>query len=145
MSKTGMDTFDTTVQKSEQWLKEIQEEMGWEDDRKKAVKVLRSVLHALRDRLTIDEGAHFSAQLPMLIRGLFYENWRPAEIPIKYRSREEFISLVASEFRNDPTIDIEKAAEAVFKTIKSQISAGESQRIEDLLPSEIKKMWTVPV
>ena len=65
---TGLDVFDTTVQKTHIWLNEIMQELGWED-RYKAYLGLRTTLHALRDRLPIEETAQLAAQLPMLIRG----------------------------------------------------------------------------
>ena len=53
MSLTGLDVFDETVHKTNTWLKEIAKALGLE--RHGAYQVLRAVLHALRDRLTIDE------------------------------------------------------------------------------------------
>ncbi len=137
---TGVEAFDTTIQKSEIWIKEIQNRMKL-PDRHKSVRVLRAVLHSLRDRLTIDEGAHLSAQLPILIRGLYYEGWRPSEVPVKYRTREELLLLISDELDNDRTIDPEKAVNAVFAAIKAQISPGEIERIGELLPPDIQKMW----
>ncbi len=72
MPMTGLESFDTTVQKTNIWLKDIMQEEGWED-RHKAYLVLRSVLHAVRDMLTIDEAAHLGSQLPMLLRGVYYD------------------------------------------------------------------------
>jgi hypothetical protein len=40
--------------------------------------VLGGMLHVLRDRLTIQEAVQPGAQLPMLIRGLYWEGWDPA-------------------------------------------------------------------
>ncbi len=73
---TGLEVFDSTVQKTNIWLNDILEELHWED-RNKAYMALRTTLHALRDRLTLEEVAQFSAQLPMLIRGIYYEGWDP--------------------------------------------------------------------
>jgi uncharacterized protein (DUF2267 family) len=66
--------FDRTLYKTHTWLKEIMEVLGTED-RHRAYMALRAVLHALRDRLTVEEVAQLGAQLPMLIRGLYYEGW----------------------------------------------------------------------
>ena len=76
MSATGLDVFDETIHKTNSWLKEISEALG--SDRRGAYRALRAVLHALRDRLTVDEAAHLGDQLPMLVRGIYYEAWRPA-------------------------------------------------------------------
>jgi uncharacterized protein (DUF2267 family) len=51
------------------------------------------VLHALRDRLTVNEAAQFGAQLPMLVRGIYYEGWDPTRLPVKM-NREEFLQRV---------------------------------------------------
>ena len=37
------------------------------------------------------------AQLPLLIRGVYYEGWRPAETPTKERQPAEFAALEASQ------------------------------------------------
>jgi uncharacterized protein (DUF2267 family) len=86
MSATGLDVFDRTLQATNIWLDDIMQELGW-SDRHRAYHALRAVLHALRDRLPVDDAAHFAAQLPMLIRGLFYEGWRPAAVPVNERRR----------------------------------------------------------
>jgi uncharacterized protein (DUF2267 family) len=70
MRATGLEVFDTTVQATNAWLKEIMETTG--PDRRRAYHVLTAVLHALRDRLTVDEVAQLGAQLPILVRGLYY-------------------------------------------------------------------------
>jgi uncharacterized protein (DUF2267 family) len=50
----GLEVFDTTVHKTNSWLKEVMQEIH-RDDRRKAYLALRSTLHALRDRLTVEE------------------------------------------------------------------------------------------
>ena len=73
MSTIGLEVFDKTVQTTNAWLKEIMEVTG--PDRHRAYRVLAAVLHALRDRLTVDEAAQLAAQLPILVRGLYYDQW----------------------------------------------------------------------
>src|SRR5919204_6184474 len=79
MSATGLDVFDKTLQTTNIWLNEIMDDLG--PDRKIAYRALRAVLHALRDRLTVDEAAQLGAQLPLMIRGLFFDMWHPAGKP----------------------------------------------------------------
>jgi hypothetical protein len=77
MSTTGLPVFDTTVQETNLWLKAIMESLHT-DDRHLAYLSLRATLHALRDRLGSENAVHLAAQLPMLLRGLYYEGWRLA-------------------------------------------------------------------
>jgi uncharacterized protein (DUF2267 family) len=91
---TGVDVFDTTLQKTIALLKDICNEFGWpEERRQQAYSALRSVLHAIRDRLPVIEAANFAAQLPMLVRGFYYEGWKPESVPIKMH-RQEFFAEV---------------------------------------------------
>ena len=76
MSATGLDVFDKTLQTTNIWLDEIMDQIG--PARHTAWHVLGATLHALRDRLTIDQAVHLGAQLPLLVRGLYYDQWRPA-------------------------------------------------------------------
>lgn len=96
MSMTGLEAFDATIQKTNVWLKDIMDELDW-DDRHRAYLALRSVLHSLRDRLTVEEATELGAQLPMLIRGSYFEGWKPAGKPIKY-DREGFLAQVRGQF-----------------------------------------------
>lgn len=84
MSATGLEVFDRTLQATNIWLDEVMQEADWAD-RHKAYSALRVVLHALRDRLPVDEASHLSAQLPMLLRGVFFEGWHPAGTPVRLR------------------------------------------------------------
>lgn len=68
MPVTSLDTFDTTIHKTNAWLNELRQELGW-DDRHAVYLALRATLHALRDRITVEEVAQLGAQLPMLVRG----------------------------------------------------------------------------
>jgi uncharacterized protein (DUF2267 family) len=68
MSATGLEVLDKSVQTTNIWLDEIMEGIG--PDRRLAWHSLRAVLHALRDRLPLDQAAHLGAQLPIVIRGL---------------------------------------------------------------------------
>lgn len=139
MAFTGLEAFDTTVQESNIWLKDIMEEEGWQD-RHRAYLALRSVLHLLRDRLTVDEAAHLGAQLPMLIRGIYYEGWDPNENPRK-RGKESFLSYVSAAFKNDPDINPEGVIRTVLAVISQHVTEGEIRDIKNSLPEDLRQYW----
>ncbi len=139
MAGTGLDAFDTTIHKTNVWLKDIMEEMGWED-RHRAYLALRGVLHALRDRLTVKEAADLAAQLPMLIRGFYYDAWNPEKTPVKF-SREEFLVVLRRAFTGEPELDAEEVARAVFRVIARRIDEGEIEDIRGILPKDLRELW----
>ena len=141
MSMTTLDVFDRTLQKTNIWLNQIMNLMGW-DDRHKAYTALRATLHALRDRLTVQEAAQLAAQLPMLIRGFYFEGWNPTDTPVRERHLEQFLARIEREFRSADAVDPAEVARAVFKVLATHVTEGEISDVEWVLPSEVKELWT---
>ena len=137
---TGLDVFDTTVHKTHAWLHDIMQELGWEE-RHKAYLALRTTLHALRDRLSVEETAQLGAQLPMLIRGLYYEGWNPTGKPEKIRHKTAFLAPIRDHFRDDWQVDPEEVARAVLKVLTQHVSEGEIADIKHCLPTELRALW----
>src|ERR1700704_1186538 len=142
MSATGLEVFDETVHKTNRWLKEIEQVLG--PDRHRAYQALRAVLYCLRDRLTVNEAAQLGDQLPMLVRGIYYETWHPAGKPEKIRSRDEFLSQISAHFSRTRPINAEHAARAVFQVLENHVSAGEIREVIEELPHEIRMLWPEP-
>src|SRR5918994_1986375 len=140
MSMTGLEVFDTTVHKTNRWLKELMQEIH-RDDRRKAYLALRATLHALRDRLTVEEVAQLGAQLPMLIRGFYYEGWDPTGKPLKERHKEEFLARIEEQFSGDDRADAEQVARAVFSVLSDRVTEGEIEDVKHVLPAELRDLW----
>src|SRR4030088_1082704 len=125
MSMTGLSVFDTTLHKTNQWLNDLMQLLDWRE-KNRSYLALRVTLHALRDRLTIDETAQLAAQLPMLVRGIYYEGWDPyARRPPKERHKEQFLARIEQELRGDEDVDPELVARAVFEVLGRRVSEGE--------------------
>ena len=139
MSATGLDVFDKTLQTTNTWLKEIMQTVG--PDRRRAYRVLRAVLHAVRDRLSVDEVAHLGAQMPLLVRGLYYDQWHPAGKPVRTRYLEEFLAQVAAELDDIGPIDAEDAARAVFAVLEDHFAPGEIEDVRGMLPAQLRRLW----
>ncbi len=140
MAMTGLGVFDSTIQKTHIWLNDIMEELGWKD-RQRAYQALRVTLHALRDRLTVEEAVQLGAQLPMLVRGFYYEGWNLKGRPFKERHKEEFLAHIHSYFKDDPDVDPERVVRAIFKVLTKRIPEGEIKDIKHLLPVELRELW----
>lgn len=74
------------VQQTQEWLKALCEAGGYSGETE-ALAALRSVLHQLRDRLTPQEAIDLAAQLPIIVRGVYYEGWQPLRTPEKCARR----------------------------------------------------------
>src|SRR5262249_43501812 len=109
MNWTGLDIFDGPIDKTNAWLKELMQELNW-TDRRRAFHALCSVLHAIRDRVSFENSATFGNQLPLLIRGAYFENWKPVSNPASWAPPEdEFI------------------IRAAFRLLQRKVDAGEME------------------
>jgi uncharacterized protein (DUF2267 family) len=134
-------TFDAAVHDAHLWVNEVGSELHL-DDRRVALHVLRGVLHALRNRLPVEVTANLSAQLPLLIRGIFFENWDPhAKAPHHHRL-DDFSEALYHELRGfDEAVDVTSAVRAVFAVLGAHISLGEWRKVGSVLPREIAALW----
>ena len=139
MSASGLDVFDRTVETTHVWLNEICNDLG--PDKQVAWKVLSTVLHKLRDRLTINLAAHLGAQLPLFVRGVYYDQFEPAKMPSEFRSREEFIAEVADWLSDTRPVDPDEAIRSVFRVLSRHISEGQINKVREALPKSLRQMW----
>ena len=135
--------FERTLEKTEAWLAHLDAALGW-DNRQHSYAVLRSVLHAIRDRLPPQEAVDLAAQLPMLVRGFFFEGWRLAGKPRRYRHKAEFLAQLAQEAPWVPAEDRERVVTAVFALLSSELGGGETEQVRDSLPAELRELWPRP-
>lgn len=146
MSTTGQGALDKTVYKAIEWLNDIQEELHLQN-RDESYDAVRAVFHSLRDRLPVNEAVEFAAQLPVLLRGVYYEGWRPAGKPHKF-DRDEFLGTVDHEInRQQPGMqkqDPVRITTGVFKVIEKRITGGELKDVKDNLPDDILNLWPHP-
>jgi uncharacterized protein (DUF2267 family) len=139
--KTTPALFDGTLQKTQIWLNDIMAELDWENKPEKAYFALRTVLHALRDRLTVEEAVQLGAQLPMLVRGFYYEGWTLTGKPHKERHKEEFLAHIKDAFKGDVTVRPESIVRAVFRVLELHTSDGEIAEVKNLLPKALHELW----
>lgn len=136
----GRTGLEEKVQKAYEWIRDVQEELGWDNPRK-AYRALRATLHALRDRLTVAEAVNFGAELPMLVRGFYYEGWAVFGKPLKERHKEQFLKHIEESMRRDFDVDAEEVARAVFAVLARRISNGEIGDVKHVLPEALRELW----
>ena len=139
MSATGLDVFDKTLQTTNIWLGEIMERIG--PDRQAAWKVLSVVLHKLRDRLPVDLAAHLGAQLPLLVRGAYYDQFEPARLPSDCATPEAFRAEVEEWLADAGAVDPDEAIGAVFGVLERHLSEGQLAKVRSALPRGLRMAW----
>jgi uncharacterized protein (DUF2267 family) len=139
-AETHVSVFDESLQKTHVWLEEL-ELIASLDSHTQAYSVLRVVLHALRDELPLNEAVDLAAELPMIIRGFYYEGWRPSAAPRHYRTREAFFDAIRPQIERVSKIDPAVAVGSVFMMLNHRISRGEIKDIRHVLPAPLRQLW----
>ena len=140
MSANGLEIFDQAAHEANEWLRIVMAHLNTAN-RRQAYVALRASLHALRDRIGPELAVHFGAQLPVLLRGVFYEGWRPAETPTRERRLDDFLAYVESILGSKSGLDPADAVRAGFAAIAWSVSPAEVLRLIDVLPYELKSLW----
>jgi uncharacterized protein (DUF2267 family) len=128
-------TVAHAVQQTQVWLKELRDNADLADEAT-ALSVLRAVLHQLRDRLSVEEAVDFAAQLPTLIRGIYFEGWRPASAPQKVRTKQ--VPGPGDTKAAAASIPPEPAVRDVFALIAHHCDPGEIGDVIGQMPSSCR-------
>lgn len=139
MTEKGLEVIARNVQLAHDWINDLDCQLGW-GDLHRSLRLLRVGLHALRDCLPIADAANFAAQLPLILRGLFYEQWRPTAAHIRM-DREAFIERIAGDFAPDQLEDSADAIGAIFIVLEKKIGHGETAKLKHVLPHGVRDLW----
>jgi uncharacterized protein (DUF2267 family) len=139
MSASGLDVFDKSLQTTNIWLKEIMETVG--PDRQVAWRVLNVVLHRLRDQLPVDLAAHLGGQLPLIVRGAYYDQFDPANQPADCDRIEEFVERIADDLAQIRPVDPKAAVHSVFGVLSHHLPDGQIAKVRGALPRSLRASW----
>ena len=137
--------LDTSVQRTHEWLHEIGAELGVDNERA-AYAALRATLHAVRDRLPAELVAHFGAELPTFIRGIYYEGWHPSAVTLKAAHKTDFCESVREKLEgHDELQHVDQVVRAVIRVLDHRIEPGQIAHVVDALPEKARRLWQMPV
>ncbi|MEM7644014.1 MAG: DUF2267 domain-containing protein [Pseudomonadota bacterium] len=140
MSAQDLQVLDHTLQLTHDWINELRDRLGWSSSRD-ALRLMRAVLTEIRDRIPHDEAAQLSAQMPLLIRGMFFEGWQPAKTPIADRGADTFRNAIEAKLGRVADWRGEADIAAVFATLANRVSEGELRQVRHALPPAIRAFW----
>ena len=133
--------FDHAMSKTMEWLKDVQTELGL-DNLNDAYRYTKGVLHAMRDRLPVNEATEFAAQLPVLMMGMYYSGWTPKNKPEKMHTMDEFLDRVLMELPKG--VDPLRVTQGVIRVLERHVSPGEMDDVRDNFPEGMKELWAEP-
>jgi uncharacterized protein (DUF2267 family) len=131
--------IDRSAEQAHIWLRELATELGAEDHRA-AYRALRAVLHTTRDRLTVEESAQLAAQLPTMVRGIYYEGWKPSRVPARYHDVDSFLASVRDEGMLAGETEASVAVGAVAQLLRRHVSEGEIDDVLAVLPESLRPL-----
>jgi uncharacterized protein (DUF2267 family) len=129
--------IERSAEQASIWLQDVAIELG-EGDLQYAYRVLRAVLHVLRDRLAIAAPARVGAQLPTLIRGIYYEGWDPSHTPMPPHTLDTFLEHVVSEGRFSGEAEASVATIAVAAVLRRRLTPEATEAILAILPEQLR-------
>lgn len=138
MSEQGLEVLESTMQKTHEWIGRLAELAHMEKN--EAYKCLRAVLQTLRDRLPLEEAVHFGAQLPIVLRGVYYDGWQPAKVPIKY-NRWEFLHSISEKLYIEGIIDPERLTQNTLLAMSLFLPGETMLKLKHLMPHDIQSLW----
>ncbi len=141
-NRNHVDSFERSLEHANQWLNELRDRAGLAD-KGEAYAVLRAVLHALRDRLPVYGAADLAAQLPLLLKGVFFDGWTPAGKPVKMDD-SEFLAAINRGIPGAPA-EIEQPAACVFRMLAERLAPGTLDKIALLLPKRLQDRILFPL
>lgn len=139
MSSERFTLFQQTLQVSNTWIRRIADLA--QIDEQQAYHLLCCTLQTLRDRLRPEDAIQLGAQLPVLIRGIYYDGWRLAGVPLQIRNKQHFVALAASRYHARPLDDIEPGIRVVLQVLSSNVDFGEVCSVLTSLPTELRELW----
>tara|TARA_R110000787_G_scaffold112500_5_gene221414 strand:+ start:1807 stop:2238 length:432 start_codon:yes stop_codon:yes gene_type:complete len=143
MTAQGLEVIDHSVHLTHEWINELAGRLGWSSKRS-ALRLLRVTLRRIRDHLMPDELAQMSAQLPLMVRGLFFEGWVPKLTPIKERNVEDFVTFIGTQMADAAEYRGRDDIKCVFDLLNARLSRGEVEDVRATLPTAIRDLWPAP-
>lgn len=112
-----------------------------------AVRLIQSVLHAVRQTLSLKSASVLLNQLPDFLKLAFVTNWKENEKRIFIKHLDEFVSLIMekeenknkSYFKNEVLV-----LSVVVLTLKKLFKIVDLEQIEDFSPALLQELKEIP-
>jgi uncharacterized protein (DUF2267 family) len=122
------------------WIDDLAHQLGWREQ-DTAFHAMVACLHALRDALPKEQAVHIGLALPVLLRGFYFEGWRPSARSLAARKRSAFLERIHDGVGRDPAVDPEQVARAVMILLSKRLPSAELENAKAATPHELHGLW----
>lgn len=112
----------------------LSEQLSIKGELQEALNILCSVIHGFRDTLDVENAIAVQSSLPVFLKGVFQENWKPFGQRRAFRCHSEVTSTFSSED------ELNKGVKAVFYMLERHVPGDNMQVIKEALPGELKSI-----
>jgi uncharacterized protein (DUF2267 family) len=138
--------FDKFCNEGNAFINKLNDRLGHPGESEKSIRLLKAVLHSIRDRVTMGEAHHIMAQLPFALKALYADQWHVREKLLNYSDMEGFKNCV-KEFQKhygEANFNWEQSTEQLVKEVLNQLkedyfSEGQIDHILEQLPGEVRQ------
>jgi uncharacterized protein (DUF2267 family) len=130
--------LDNSIDLTNTWFRDILDQLNWQS-KESAYQVLRGTLPALRDRLPAEEAVDLAAQLPLLVKGMYYDGWTLRK-PEKFK-KQEFARRVHEQFGFDDSINPAEVIRAFLRVMCRHTGDGELRDVRSNMPKDIQEWF----
>ncbi len=134
--------LDRAINHTVEWLDDIQDELGW-GSKDETYQATKAVLQSIRDRLPNEEVVHFSANLPLIMKGMMMDGYSLKNKPERIRDLEGFLAYVQANYDASmrDVINPEDAVITVVNVLNSHMGGGEMRKVAANMPEAIRRLF----
>ncbi|MFO7674422.1 MAG: DUF2267 domain-containing protein [Lutibacter sp.] len=137
--------FNQFAKEGNAFLKEFAKKINMPNDTDKAGRILSSILHGLREVITVEESLQLISQFPMFLKAVYVNKWTTRRKK-KVKSMTDFIDLIRelngvtalNDFESEEVA--ENYINSTFMLLRKYVSLGELEDIRTVLPKELKSI-----
>lgn len=144
MSKSDL-SFDKFAQDANKYVNELAIDLGHPEEKSRVLKIWRAVMHTVRDRIHLGESLQVIDPLPMILKGIYVENWKFSEKPpLEYSSIEQMKNEVKKlqRYYGEEDFSWSKPTEEIIAitlhSLTRFMSKDQLQHLTGQMPKEIK-------
>ncbi|MFZ2285201.1 MAG: DUF2267 domain-containing protein [Lutibacter sp.] len=137
--------FNQYAREGNAFLKDYAKKLNMSDDTDRAGRILSSILHGLREIITVEESLQLISQFPMFLKAVYVNRWTTRK-KHKVKNMTDFIDLIREldgvtalhDFGSEEIA--ENYINSTFMILRKYISLGELEDIRTVLPRDIKSI-----